>query len=372
MPAGARHIRGLSSGQLMLPRTVRVVPLLAPLLCYAPVINAADALSQVTVRWQAPAECPGQAALDAELRRDLAGSNAQSEPLNVMAQVTRSESNVWTVSIAMAGKDGASSRTLTAESCVALAQATSLIIAMRIDPETASSHISESDAAPSTFSTESPPDGTPPIAPGAMGRDIAPVRSRLPFELRPLRFTTRKTRGGSVHAGAWVARAYGVLPSGTTAWGGSLGATLNPWRFELHLGFLQPRHAEGSDAVNPRAGIEVKMTTAGTRLCRKLGTYAFADVLPCAGLEMQGWSGHGNASIAAAQQKSVWGVAPNLGLLALLRPWSWVTVPIRLELLFPTNRSTFGFVNGRGDNVDVFRPSPVSAQFGVGVEFNIQ
>ncbi|HEY5960692.1 MAG TPA: hypothetical protein VIV60_29260, partial [Polyangiaceae bacterium] len=99
-------------------------------------------MEQLALQWDAPLECPGRSALIDELRRDLVGSQVPSVRLAVVAHVEHPRPDAWQVTILTDTADGISDRVVTSPTCSALLAATSLIVSMIIDPETASHNAS--------------------------------------------------------------------------------------------------------------------------------------------------------------------------------------------------------------------------------------
>lgn len=90
----------------------------------------------VQLEWSAPEECPNGDHVEREVERLLADPDFPPEPyLKAAARVHRERAGLWNVDLRTTGPLGTGQRTLSAESCVALADATALILALAIDPE---------------------------------------------------------------------------------------------------------------------------------------------------------------------------------------------------------------------------------------------
>src|SRR5664280_893816 len=222
--------------------------------------GVADPLAQVTIQWEVPADCPSRAALDKELHRDLEGSQTPGEHLAVRASVQQLGTDTWRVLIRTENGAGQSERTITAHSCTALVDATSLIIAMIIDPETAATHaraiearsepptVTNSGAANSTLSAAPSSSSAPPPAPAVSNSQRNPSTSETKDQnpnTAPIgppqspALAARPRPSGLI--AAWAAADYGSLPSVTQALGGSLGLLYGPWRGEASFGWWQPQ-----------------------------------------------------------------------------------------------------------------------------------
>lgn len=94
----------------------------------------APAARAMELEWQAPAGCPTTEAVKRDVRR-LAGS-AEGASLVAHAAVTQTTDQRWRVAIDLSGA-ASGHRTLTADTCVQLARASALIIALAANPEAA-------------------------------------------------------------------------------------------------------------------------------------------------------------------------------------------------------------------------------------------
>ncbi len=368
---------------------------------------AADPLALVTLQWQAPVPCPDAAALQAELRRDLAGSQAPGERLAVQASVEPTAAESWRVHIHMQGGEGNSDRVLTARSCIALADATSLIIAMHIDPETAAAHAH-------SFAEVSEPALAP--APGAMPIPSAPVVA-YPGQLPPPALanaqgnaavsetktiktnlgTERDAAAGKLASerttfdaevkaaavgpsrtqlhplvGAWALVDWGSLPLASPGFGGSAGLASGPWMVEIAIGAWLNRDKTKGTELNPHAGIKLGMVSGAARLCHRIWEHAPFDLSPCAGFELVRWSGEGNSYLAGKQTGWALGFSPNARLLGTLSISEVLCLPVFLDVLLPLNRPKFGFQDAAGAPNYVYQPSQVALRVGVGVQLHFR
>lgn len=111
------------------------LPLAASLLAASPA--QAQEASPVSLRWSAPAECPGAAAV-VEMLRALRPhafrSAATSPPLQAQGSATRRDDGRWAVSLHVAWEGGAGQRALDAATCEGAARAAALVIALAMDP----------------------------------------------------------------------------------------------------------------------------------------------------------------------------------------------------------------------------------------------
>jgi len=337
----------------------------------------ANPLDQVTVRWEAPADCPDRVALDQELRRDLEGSQAPSVRLMVFANVAQLQSATWQVSILAESNDGKSERTITAHSCQSLIDATSLIIAMLIDPETAAAHArpndarSETTALPDALVATSNASSPPPVASNAR-RDSIPSESKnknrvviTHGSVLPMPSASRMRALGFV--GAWAALDSGSLPSVTEAFGGSLGLLYGPWRGETSFGAWLPKNRRSNQSDYPLASGEFGKVAGRARACLAALAVGRFAVGPCAGVELSRLSGKASAALTGATPPYRLVAAADAAALATLRLGDVLAVRLDLDVLIPLKRPTFGYEYQNTDQ-SLFRPDPVALRAATGIE----
>ena len=308
----------------------------------------ANPLDQVTVRWQAPDDCPDRVALDKELHRELEGSQAPSVRLMVRANVEQLQSDTWRVSILAESNDGKSERTITAHSCQALIDATSLIIAMLIDPETAAAHArpidakSETTALPDALVT-TPNASTPlPVAANAR-RDSIPSETKNKNRVMITHGSVLPTPSGSRmrasgFVGAWAALDSGSLPSVTEAFGGSLGLLYGPWRGETSFGAWLSKHQRSNQSDYPSASGEFGKIAGRARACLTVLAVGRFAVGPCAGVELSQLSGKASAALTGATPQYRQIAAAEGAALATLRLGDVLAVRLDLDVLLPLKR----------------------------------
>ncbi|MCY1013165.1 hypothetical protein OV079_48085 [Nannocystis pusilla] len=156
----------------------------------------------VEFRWDAPASCPVEAEVVAELERLLGGPLAERKGprLTAIARVRQEpgggfDLRLWTVS-----DEGTLQRSLTHAQCDALARAGALIAAMAIDPSVLERMSEETDAAevaaeaktvedPEPLPEPEPPEPEPELAPP---EPVQPEPPRPPLEKKKERRARRR------------------------------------------------------------------------------------------------------------------------------------------------------------------------------------
>jgi hypothetical protein len=117
----------------------------------------------VVLEWIAPSECPDSAYVKREIRRLLAGAPApETPPLRARVEVSREIEERWRVSLTTTGAQGTGHRSLTAETCRALAGATALILALAVDPRRVAMNVTVDGGADSSF----------PVQTGSLGNRV--------------------------------------------------------------------------------------------------------------------------------------------------------------------------------------------------------
>ena len=341
----------------------------------------ADPLSQVAVEWDAPVGCPARSVLIDELRRDLEGTQVQGVQLVVRARVEHPRADAWRVSIATESREGFSERSVSAHTCSALLEATSLIIAMMVDPETAAAHaptIDETEGlraeplAPvasldSRASPVSGPTGTFPTANTATA--IAHYEPLGDWRWNP----APKPRSIAGHATTSAAAAlaiavdYGSLPGVTAAMGGELGIMHGRWRGEANILYFLPKSETASQEENPSAGGEFGRFEGRARLCFNPFELTKFSVGPCVAMGAARLSGQGNDALPRIQEQHKWVPVAGIGVVSTLKLTHAVALRSDWDVSFPLNRPRFGYTYASSE-IQVFQPSVVAVRAGLGVE----
>jgi hypothetical protein len=136
--------------------------------------RASEPPALVALEWSVPDGCPDAAHVEREVERLLADVSRAGGPyLQARAQVRQEKSGLWNVELRTAGPQGRGQRTLSAESCVALADATALILALAIDPERVAANRSTESPAPPATAQPAAVRAAPPPIPTPTRRSVA-------------------------------------------------------------------------------------------------------------------------------------------------------------------------------------------------------
>ncbi len=343
----------------LVARVLVWVPI-AVALCIAasPDAHAADAIS---LRWSAPAGCPTADDVLAEMKR-LVGPRASADqsPLDVVAEVQRSEDGTYRVRLEIPGEDGPRSREVSAASCAALGQASALILAMMIDPESALS-ASPRQAQPGQTKPEPPKPLT-----------LSAPLSSLPISLqRPLiklsasspvvkRLATRKWPPLSANLN--VLLDVGSLPAPSFGFGRGISISWWRLRFELGAAAFPPRTMRFAALAS--AGTMADLLLSYTSVSTPLAISPKIELWPAVRFELGrlhaasfGVSepGEGAAIFAGI------GIGGRVSVRLTRRTYS----VLGLDGIVPITRPTF-VVNGVGD---ALTPAPVVVRLATGFEW---
>jgi hypothetical protein len=350
--------------------------------CVALVVRAQPAadVARRPLTWRAPAGCPDEASVNADVAGLLAGSNA---PLRANAEVEHVGGS-WRVVVSMNG----GVRRLEATSCRALAEATELIVAMAVDPVRVARNRSAQGAVvdagigsavasdASTLRAFEPGDAggadaaivdaaapfVVPVAPvNVPNAETSPVDAGTPVDAAPsapLRRAPDVTNGTTTFA----VEAAGVVDLGTLPAPGiapSIGFAWTPFHFRFELAgayFLPNSTSPTTTGVIER----FTMLTVAARACYLARADSF-ELGPCVEAEVA--SVHGDGIVALPQSGSSTWIAPGAGIFGAWRfAPSWAVFG-RGDALIPTIRPDF-----QVDGTTLHRPAFLTGRLSLGAE----
>lgn len=343
-------------------------------------VARADPLAQVTLHWQAPAPCPDVNAVQAQLSRDLQGSQS-NEPLDADAHVERTGETGWSVLLRTKSAAGQSARSLSARSCQALADATSLIIAMQIDPETAATHARVIEGLNETVDASRTPPSAQPSQP-LPATTAQPLQPSTTLHPRPAVVSGTKTKQYNpdpsqpstatrarapwrVLLGAWALRDWGTLPAGTEIFGGALGVSRDSWWAEVAVG--ASLREDLLQRVGPPVGT-LAVATGELRLCRQVYNPSRFALAACSGLQWARWSSQGNENLANHRNASAVTLSAEGRIVAALALFEPIQLLVPLDVVLPLNRPRFGVIQAAERQLELFEPSWLALRIGVGVQ----
>jgi hypothetical protein len=302
---------------------------------------------QLTLDWHAPAPCPDEAALRAELAGLLAQSNVAAEDLHVAGHV-RVEGKQWTLRLELTLPGQRSSRELHGRDCQSLSAAAVWLVALTLDPSLSTRAPADPSAgdpasddpavaagpeqaqsgaepAPTPSQGSTPPAGTP-AAPAADGVEAAASPS------------ASDTRSLAARLGAFGGVFSAGLAGPQASAGLRTGLGLDAYRFELSAIY----HFARSESLTVAAGSAqyetLELAIAG---CRTWGDTFRAG--PCLQLSAMRTRGRASGFAGARTDALFWATAGASGILAY--PLS-DTFEVRLDagLWLPISRRPEFFV----------------------------
>lgn len=239
----------------------------------------------VEFRWDAPASCPPEAEVVAELERLLGGPLAQrtGPRMTAIARVRQEQGGLFDLRLWTVSDAGTLQRSLSHAQCDALAKAGALIAAMAIDPSVLDRMAEGTEAAEVAAEAKTVAEPEPPPEPGPA--EVEPPPEKRPEE-RPDR--PRRAVRGALRVGAGVS--FGDLP-GAGALLRLTPALLWPRaRLELEVSYGPVRRARFDDA--PDRGADLQLASAALRGCAVLRARKLEFPL-CAGVEIGAMYGRG-------------------------------------------------------------------------------
>lgn len=313
---------------------------------------AQEAPPVVELEWLTPDEpdCPTREDVLAGVRDLIGGSrDAERAPVKVRAEVERVGPEIYRVELRTESAGQSGRRVIEERSCRAMGEATVLILAWMIAPDTMAARAEATDATPTADAEPSPKPPSPP----------PPQPSPAPVPRAPSAASPRRERA-QAEVGAGGVGDLGTLPQ----------PALGAW---VEVG-VQARGLRGAayGAAWPRRSYFIGTTGAGGSLgLFALGVEACASPLQrwlwvCAGPELDVIAGRGVGVSVPERATVAWGslTASLEAVVPLVGPWS---LQASTQGLLPLTRERLGI-----DDVGVVnRPAPAAgrATLGVGVRF---
>lgn len=305
-----------------------------------------------TIEWAAPPGCPRPEYVTARIVALLGEGSDRSRSIDARARVER-EGSVWRVSLTLRDGDAAGTRMLDAESCLAAADATALIVALAIDPSRVAQAESRVASAESTAALDggavpdddarATEDAAPSIAADA---DLHPARNvasfvppASPAALGPqvVDQTPAAMDPARIALAAGLVFDDGTLPSPSFGMGGALAWTPHPLRLELAGAYFPTRRSQ-LDATPTRGG-DFSLVAGALRGCYEL-TSGRVTLAPCGGAELAWMRAQGFGVDVPLGADGVW-ASVVAGALAEVPLTPTFGVRTQLDGVFPLSRPRF-------------------------------
>jgi hypothetical protein len=310
----------------------------------------------VPLRWQAPLECPDQAALRERVDALVAGLLDRPDAAKSRVEIeVRPGVEGYEATVIVRNGDGETRRDFAAEDCETVTDAAALILAVALDPVGASMGLP----------VEAPVEPTPPSEPRASEPEVAP---ELPVRTEPeqpaivdlsdLPVEDERPRNLGVGVRVLGGGGYGPTNTGYGTIGGTLALIGPRWRAELGGLWAIPR------VIRPAAGFGGSFDGWAV-----LGRGCFApkirrlELPTCGGVELGSVRGRGLDELPIAGQASFLWVALAAAQGLWFSPIERVGIGVELGVAVPLNRGTFTI-----ENTEVQRMAAVTVRGLAGIE----
>lgn len=331
-------------------------------LCWASgTAAAAEAPQRVSLRWNAPDECPDDAqlvrAVEGFLGQPLAESREQRLSVSVSVQGGRGG---FSAKLSFQSPQGSQERFLEHPECSKLAEGVALLAALAIDPErvkarqAAAEAPGEAAAAPGVQPEPAPPKAEPPPSPPP----AAPVRADPPKPAPP-----ESPYQGALSAALFIGA--GTLPGATPGLATEAGLRVRRFRATLVGRYWLSSSADVAGTA-PRS-IELSLATVGLRACvlPLVGAWSW---LACAGADFGDMAGSGQGVDDALTRHALFSAAEASLSLAYTR--SRLAPFASLGGSLGIARPRFGVVSN-GTPHETFQPSQLGVLASLGLTYGL-
>ena len=322
--------------------------------------RAGDSAALVNLQWVAPAGCPDAAHVTREVERLRPDVSPKEEPdLSARAEVREEKSGRWHVEIRTEGRQGAGTRTVTAESCEALADATALILALALPGAPATVDAGQAPAVPDAARSEpNPPSGREPrrvaaVLPpsGAVGAERSAFPGSSPSRIVRVAVVvsalvdTGTLPGAAFGAGMRIA----LIPEGFSA-----------LRVEVGGGLF----VDQSTANPPSRSGSFSLRTIDAGACL-IAPVQRLEIGPCAGVELASVSANGLRETVTDSVDAAW-VVPRARATVAYFGSQWWSVRADVGIGVDLNRPEFVSL-GAGQGL-IHQPARYTGRGGLGLE----
>lgn len=315
---------------------------------FAAVMLVAPERARVEFRWDAPAGCPGEAEVLAELERLLGGPLAErgGPRLTAIARVRQEPGQGYDLRLWTVRDEGTLQRSLSNAECEAVAKAAALIAAMAIDPSVLERMADGTEAAEVAAEAKTVTEPEPPPEIEEKEEEKKEVASGERVEPR------RRALRGAVRVGAGISG--GDLP-GVGALVRLTAALVWPKaRLELEASYGPVRKARYDDRQD--RGVDLQLATATLRGCPVWRTRRVEFPL-CGGVEVGAMYGRGVGYALTSEGRLLF-ASLQLTPMVLFAPHPRVALGVALEGAVHVARPRF-VVEGVGE---VYRAAPASGR----------
>jgi hypothetical protein len=287
------------------------------------VLAADEPAGPIVLRWAAPAGCPTEGEVRAEVDRVLGGPPAATSPRHLRAEavVTRAGTEGFRIHLFTDMGGSLGEREFGGPTCRAVAKAAAVIVAITFDPDaiarqgpggTAAKRPPPSPAdSPATPipAPEPPPPPSPVPAVLPLARQVdapVPVPAPAPTQGAPTR--------PRFLIGAMTALSLGALPGVGVGFGGRAGLLVGRFQADLSAAYWPARVADLS--ARPGVGGDFRLVAGDARACFAV-LVSPIELGPCAGLEVGSMSASGFGVRSPGSGSALW-IAPLVEATAAL------------------------------------------------------
>lgn len=315
----------------------------------------------VRVRWQAPAGCPDEAEVQAQVASMLRASTTAPRPVDADAVVEAREDG-FALRLRM---DGGDAREFEDPSCAVLAEATAVAVALAADPSASPiepspvepTPVEPNPVEPDPVEPVPPPKPVPPEEPEPTPPPQQPVVDG-PSRVEPPAAEPRVRR---FELAAMVGGSFGVLPGPGVEAGGAF-AWLRPrWALSVHGAHTFER---STGAGEP--GVAVRLSRGGIEAGPRFVFVRGLDLRAVAGIELGVARGRGFRVASPATDRVFWRAFTAGATFA--RTWP-VGVFVAADARLRASLGTVRFVVAGGDVLHTLGPIGGSVRLSTGMRF---
>jgi hypothetical protein len=303
--------------------------------------SSSDGPRALSIDWQGPDDCDRGDAVRAKVTRLLGGSQRTlTADVKVLVTVRHEKGSRYVAELETTTAAGGGTKRLEGESCDAIALASSVVIALSLDPN------ASLDAEPPEQPAPPPQPKKAPPKPRPRPKRAAPPRYTFPY----------------LHGSVGVLFELLSIPSAFT----SAGVGVRHGRFSLELagGVYQPRDVSRVD--RPKVGAELRLSSGELLGCFAALPFQLGAIEVCPGARVEYLS----ATAFGVSNPDHGGVMLGAGVGALrgrLRATSWLSATLDVAVAVRPFHPTFVLL-GVGDVFEIPVVSPF-ARTGLSVEF---
>jgi hypothetical protein len=303
--------------------------------------GSGHAQAPLVLIWHGPADCERGDAVRAKVLRLLGSRQAALSAVKVTVTVARETPSRYVAQLETVTAQGGGSKRLEGESCDAIALASSVVIALSIDP-----NASLTAEEPVPNEPEPQPESRPP-----------PPRPRP----RPRPREARETKP-YLHGSIGVL--FGLLDDPSAFTGAGIGVRHRRLSLELGGALYQPRDVTRTD--RPKVGAELRLFSGELLGCYALVPFGLGALEACPGLRVESLSAR-SFGVSSPDKGQVLLLAALAVLRGRLHPTSWLSATLDAGLAARPFHPTFVLL-GVGDVYEIPVVSPF-ARTGLALQF---